>query len=89
MTPVGVPPAGADLASEWLDEIGLRPADGHELAPAATAQCLADAFANDVARANQAPSHSHRVQGSGFRVQGSFGILSSGFRVRVQSTAEA
>ena len=58
IAPVGVPPAGADLARERLDELGSRAADGHELAPAAVPQRLADAFANDVAGADQAPSHS-------------------------------
>ena len=57
--------------------------------PRPSSQRLTDAFADDVARADQAPAHSS--QGSGFRVQGSrfgFWVLGSGFRVRVQSNAE-
>ena len=61
MTPVGVPPAGTDLASKGLAEIGPRPADRHELALAAFAQGLTDALANDIARADEAPSHGQNL----------------------------
>src|SRR4029077_16496149 len=71
LAPARVPALRAALASDALDPIGARAADGHQLAVARLPQRARDALTDYVAGTNQTPTNHVRVQGSGFRVQGS------------------
>jgi hypothetical protein len=65
IAPVHVPAPSADLTGKWFDESGVGAGNGHELAPAADPEGLTDALADDIARADQAPTQRfQRFKGS-------------------------